>query len=81
MFLKEIPMIYLDKKDLQKSRKDPSLKEAIIDPICLFLYLNFMKADLWFSHLEEDRSVRPVKALEIKEESFINVKLAKVQEK
>lgn len=45
MFQREIHMIYLEKKDFQKSRKDLNQKEVIIDLKCQSHYLNFMKED------------------------------------
>jgi hypothetical protein len=81
MFLKEILMIYLEKKDFQKSRKDQNQKEAIIDLICQYLYLNFIKAVQWFFPLDEDKFVENAKGLEMKVANFIVVKHAKELEK
>lgn len=74
-------MIYLDKKDLQKSRKDLNLKEVIIDLICLYLFPNFMKVDQWLFLLEGDRSVGDAKDPVMKVEFYIHVKLVGVVEK
>jgi hypothetical protein len=81
MFLKEILMIYLEKKDFQKSRKDQNQKEAIIGLICQYLYLNFIKAALWFFPLDEDKFVENAKDLGMKVANFIVVKHAKELEK
>ena len=71
----------MGKKDLQKSRKDLNLKEVTIGQICLFLCLNSIKVGQWFSPSEEERYAKLVKDQETREESFINVKLVKVQVK
>jgi GTP cyclohydrolase FolE2 len=81
MFLKEIHMIYLEKKDFQKSRKDQNQKEVTIDLICQFLCPNSMKVAQWFFHLDEDRFVENAKDLEMKEANFIVVKPVKELEK
>lgn len=81
MFQKEIHMIYLVRKVLHKSRKDQNPKVEIIDLKCLFRFQNFIKEDLWFSHLEEDRFVENAKDQEMKVVFCIHVKLVMDLEK
>lgn len=81
MFLKEILMIYLDKKVSQKSRNVQNPKEGIIDLRCRFLFQNYIKEVLKLSALEEVKFVENVKVQEMKEESCMNVLLVVVQEK
>ena len=75
MFLKEIPMIYLDKKDLQKSRKDPNPREEIIGLKCLSHFPNFIKVDQWPLALEEGRSAEDARDRAMKVEFYIHAKL------
>ncbi len=74
-------MIYLDKKDSQKSRNVQNLKEEIIDRKCRFHFQNYTKEALKLSALGEVKFVENVKVQVIKEEYYMNALLVVEQEK
>lgn len=74
-------MIYLDKKDSQKSRNVQNLKEEIIDQKCRFHFQNYTKEALKLSALGEVKFVENVKVQVIKEEYCMNALLVVEQEK